>query len=84
MTLPHHLRSPLWRSCLPGSRSCPGLDLAKGRVWCLKNQWKQVVPIGGRGRGSPAHILKFLLKSILGVFLNVVVKCQFILMKLTG
>ena len=39
--LPHHVRSPLWRSCLPGSRSCPGLDLAGGRVWCLKSQWMQ-------------------------------------------
>ena len=39
--LPHHARSPLWHSCLPGSRSCPGLDLARGRVWCLKSQWMQ-------------------------------------------
>ena len=41
MTLPHHVRSPLWCSCLPGSRSCPGLELAGGRVWCLKSQWMQ-------------------------------------------
>ena len=41
VTLPYHARSPLWRSCLPGSRSCPGLDLARGRVWCLKSQWMQ-------------------------------------------
>ena len=41
VTLPHHARSPLWCSCLPGSRSCPGLDLARGRVWCLKSQWMQ-------------------------------------------
>ena len=41
VTLPHHARSPLWRSCLPGSRSCPGLELAGGRVWCLKSQWMQ-------------------------------------------
>ena len=43
-----------------------------------------VVRIGGRGRGSPAQIFKFLLKSILGIFFNVVVKCEFILIKLTG
>ena len=41
VTLPHHVRSPLWGSCLPGSRLCPGLDLARGRVWCLKSQWMQ-------------------------------------------
>ena len=41
VTLPHHARLPLWHSCLPGSRSCPGLDLAGGRVWCLKSQWMQ-------------------------------------------
>ena len=41
VTLPHHARSPLWHSCLPGSRSCPGLDVAGGRVWCLKSQWMQ-------------------------------------------
>ena len=41
VTLPHHARSPLWHSCLPGSRSCPGLELAGGRVWCLKSQWMQ-------------------------------------------
>ena len=41
VTLLHNVRSPLWRSCLPGSRSCPGLELAGGRVWCLKSQWMQ-------------------------------------------
>ena len=41
VTLPHHARSPLWCSCLPGSRSYPVLDLARGRVWCLKSQWMQ-------------------------------------------
>ena len=41
VTLPHHVRSPLWHSCLPGCRSCPGLELARGRVWCLKSQWIQ-------------------------------------------
>ena len=41
VTLPHHARLTLWHSCLPGSRSCPGLELARGRVWCLKSQWMQ-------------------------------------------
>ena len=41
VTLSHHARSPLWHSCLPGSRSCPGLELAGGRVWCIKSQWMQ-------------------------------------------
>ena len=36
------------------------------------------------GSRSPAQIFKFLLKSILGVFFNVVVKCEFFLIKLTG
>ena len=84
VTLPHHLRSPLWCSCLPGSRSCPVLDLARGRVWCLKSQRMHQSKLEGGGRGSPAQILKFLLKSILGIFSIVVVKCQFILMKFTG
>ena len=39
---------------------------------------------GEGGRGNPAQIFKFLLKSISGVFSNVVVKCEFILIKLTG
>ena len=43
-----------------------------------------VVQIGERGRGTPGQIFKFLLKSILGVFSNVEVKCHFILIKLTG
>ena len=30
---------------------------------------------GEGGRGTPAQIFKFLLKSILGIFFNVMVKC---------
>ena len=33
---------------------------------------------------TPAQNFKFLLKSIWGVFSNVMVKCEFILIKLTG
>ena len=84
VTLSHHTRLPLWCTCLPGSRSGPGLDLTRGRVWCLKCQWMQYSKQGGGGRRNPAEIFKCLLKSILGVFFIVVVKCQFILMKLTG
>ena len=77
VTLPHHARFPLWCSCLPGFRSCPGLDLAREEFGALKASGCSS-PNGGRGRGSHAQIFKFLLKSISEV------KCQFILMNLTG
>ena len=78
------------RGHLYGALASPEPDHALILIWpeeefgaqeasgCSSPNW------GEGGRGTPAQILKFLLKSISGVFFNVVVKCQFILIKLTA
>ena len=40
--------------------------------------------LGEGGRGTPARFFKFLIKSILGRFSNMLVKCQLFLINLTG
>ena len=45
-------------------------------------QWSKFPNLGGRG--TPAQFFKFLVKSISGRFSNMMVKYEFILIKLTG
>ena len=76
------LRGLLWEVLPP----CI-FDVAGGRVWCLKRQGEAVVKISkfrGGGRGTPPQFFQFLVKSISGHFSKMMVKYEFILIKLTG